>query len=101
MGVSTDGSTPRRGPPLTQERINLLNAIGFTWTIRSRDSLEESWNQRLEDLKQYKEQFGHCLVHPVTLPIRNLAFGSVRNELNTAFISKVNKLAINSSMQLP
>lgn len=62
MGVSADGSTPRRGPPLTQERINLLNAIGFTWTIRSRDSLGESWNQRLEDLKQYKEQFGHCLV---------------------------------------
>lgn len=57
-----DSNKPRRSAPLTQERINLLNALGFTWTIRSRDSLGESWNQRLEELKAYKAQFGSCLV---------------------------------------
>lgn len=53
---------PRRSAPLTQGRIDMLNMLGFTWTIRSRDSLGESWNQRFEELKQYKEENGHCLV---------------------------------------
>lgn len=52
----------RRSSPLTQERIDLLNALGFTWTIRSRDSVGESWNQRLHDLRVFKQQYGHCLV---------------------------------------
>ena len=52
----------RRSAPLTQERINLLNEIGFTWTIRSRDTLGESWSQRLEELKRFKEKHGHCQV---------------------------------------
>lgn len=47
---------------LTQDRINLLNELGFTWTIRSRDSLGESWNQRLQELKDYKAIHGNCLV---------------------------------------
>lgn len=56
------GGKARRSAPLTQERIDLLNAIGFTWTIRSRDSLGESWNQRLQELRHFKFQHGHCLV---------------------------------------
>ena len=40
----------------------MLNDLGFTWTIRSRDSLGESWNQRLIELKNFKEKYGHCLV---------------------------------------
>jgi len=55
-------SASKRPAPLTQERIDLLNQIGFTWTIRSRDSLGESWNQRLEELKQFKQKHGHCMV---------------------------------------
>jgi hypothetical protein len=55
-------SALKRSSPLTQERINLLNEIGFTWTIRSRDTLGESWNQRLEELKRFKEKHGHCQV---------------------------------------
>ena len=57
-----DESKPGRSAPLTPERVNLLNELGFTWTIRSRDSLGESWNQRLEELKAYKNQHGDCLV---------------------------------------
>ena len=53
---------PRRSAPLTQSRIDILNMLGFTWTIRSRDSLGESWNQRFDELKQYKEEIGDCLV---------------------------------------
>ena len=62
MNQIQDASKPRRSAPLTQERIDLLNDIGFTWTIRSRDSLGESWNQRLEELKAYKQREFHCLV---------------------------------------
>ena len=50
-----------RGTPLTKERIELLNDLGFTWTIRSRDSLGESWNQRLQELREYRAVHGNCL----------------------------------------
>ncbi len=61
--ITSDSSTKARRPAsLTQERIDLLNALGFTWTIRSRDSLGESWNQRLHELRMFKQQYGHCLV---------------------------------------
>lgn len=53
---------PQRSAPLTLDRIELLNDLGFTWTIRSRDSLGESWNQRLDELRQYKTDIGNCLV---------------------------------------
>eukprot|EP00550_Attheya_septentrionalis_P004429 CAMPEP_0198283158 /NCGR_PEP_ID=MMETSP1449-20131203/2828_1 /TAXON_ID=420275 /ORGANISM="Attheya septentrionalis, Strain CCMP2084" /LENGTH=1129 /DNA_ID=CAMNT_0043979683 /DNA_START=92 /DNA_END=3481 /DNA_ORIENTATION=+ len=52
----------KRSTPLTEERIDLLNQLSFTWTIRSRDTLGESWNQRLEELKEYKRERGDCLV---------------------------------------
>ena len=52
----------RRSAPLTQERIQLLNELGFVWTIRSRDSVGESWAQRLEELRIFKNQYGHCNV---------------------------------------
>ncbi|EEC44448.1 predicted protein, partial [Phaeodactylum tricornutum CCAP 1055/1] len=53
---------PRRSAPLTDDRIELLNELGFTWTIRSRDSLGESWTQRLQDLREFRAIHGHCLV---------------------------------------
>jgi hypothetical protein len=59
---SGDPSKRRRAAPLTSDRIALLNEIDFTWTIRSRDSLGESWNQRLEELKEYKKEYGTTLV---------------------------------------
>uniref|UniRef100_A0A7S3P091 Helicase-associated domain-containing protein n=1 Tax=Amphora coffeiformis TaxID=265554 RepID=A0A7S3P091_9STRA len=51
-----------RTTPLTEDRIALLNELGFTWTIRSRDSLGESWNQRLQELRDYMAVHGNCLV---------------------------------------
>lgn len=81
----TDPSKPRRSSPLTSERIRLLNEIGFTWTIRSRENNQNnnggsqtkvkvgvvsqpiplpplSWEQYFEELKQYKSIFGNCNV---------------------------------------
>jgi Helicase associated domain len=58
MKQTQDSDRSKRSAPLTQERIELLNTIGFTWTIRSRDSLGESWSQRFEELKEFKAQEG-------------------------------------------
>ena len=52
----------RRSSPLTQERIDFLKEIGFAWTIRSRDSLGESWNQRYNELTEFRNEYGHCNV---------------------------------------
>lgn len=62
MRQMPDSAKARRSAPLTEERISLLKAIGFTWTIRSRDTFGESWNQRFEELKVFKRLHGHCLV---------------------------------------
>ena len=59
-GVS---KSKRRTNPLTQERIDKLNALNFTWAIRSSsDSLHDGWNRRMAELKDFKESYGHCLI---------------------------------------
>jgi len=49
----------QQGEPshLTDERIALLNDIDFKW-----DMLEELWNIRFEELKEYKRYHGDCHV---------------------------------------
>ena len=42
---------------ILEERISLLNNLGFTWNAK-----EATWNKRFEELKEYKEQFGVCTV---------------------------------------
>ena len=59
---STPDGKPKKIVPLTNERIALLNELGFTWTIRSRDTTGDSWSLRLEDLKEFKRVHGHCMV---------------------------------------
>jgi len=41
--------------PMTQERIDHLNALGFLWKANA-------WHQHLELLKAYKEKYGDCRV---------------------------------------
>jgi hypothetical protein len=53
---------PRRSTPLTQERIDLLNEVGFVWSVRSRAGLGVGWDQRLQELRSYKALHGDCLV---------------------------------------
>jgi hypothetical protein len=45
--------------PMTEERVNALEAIGFTWAISNADT---DWAERVEDLKRFKAQHGTCLV---------------------------------------
>lgn len=47
---------------LTSERIRLLNDLGFAWTVRSQSLIGESWNQKLNELKHYRDLHGHCNV---------------------------------------
>ncbi len=51
----------KRNVRLNEERIRLLNNLGFTWTIRSR-AFGEDWNQRLRELKHFQIVHGHCNV---------------------------------------
>lgn len=44
---------------LNSERIEKLNALGFIW-----DDDEAAWIQNYEELKKFKEQYGHCKVPP-------------------------------------
>mmetsp|Transcript_13051 Transcript_13051/g.19878 ORF Transcript_13051/g.19878 Transcript_13051/m.19878 type:complete len:740 (+) Transcript_13051:2-2221(+) len=50
----------KRGKPslITQDRIDMLTMEGFVWDVNCQKSFEE----RLEELKEYKAQFGDCLV---------------------------------------
>ena len=42
---------------MTEERIQTLNAVGFDWR-----STYSSWNEQFQELEDYKERFGNCLV---------------------------------------
>ena len=52
--------------PLTDERTAVLNAIGFEWdgteAKRKNNTNDERWNERLGELREYKEKIGHCNV---------------------------------------
>ncbi|KAL7489119.1 hypothetical protein ACHAW6_014726 [Cyclotella cf. meneghiniana] len=43
---------------LSKERINLLNSLGFHWSTR----YEVLWDQRVIELKEFKQKHGHCMV---------------------------------------
>ena len=45
---------------MSVERIKLLNDIGFSWSIRI--DPEKMWMLRYEQLQQYRQDFGDCLV---------------------------------------
>ncbi|GFH61929.1 hypothetical protein CTEN210_18405 [Chaetoceros tenuissimus] len=44
---------------LSEERVNMLNAIGFDWTAPTRDS---AWSYNFDQLKLYKSTHGDCNV---------------------------------------
>ncbi|KAL7551688.1 hypothetical protein ACHAWF_014874 [Thalassiosira exigua] len=47
----------RKGAYITQEKIDMLNAIGFVWDKRG-----QMWQENYERLKEFKKQYGHCNV---------------------------------------
>jgi len=42
---------------LTEDRIRYLDSIHFCWAPR-----EKLWELRVQELREFKEQYGHCLV---------------------------------------
>lgn len=40
---------------MTDERIEMLNKVGFVWEVNI-------WNERFEELKQFHAEFDHFLV---------------------------------------
>ena len=42
---------------MTKERIQALEDIGFSW-----DAQEDIWQQRFNELKEYRERYGDCNV---------------------------------------
>lgn len=62
QAAAKDPSKPLRTSPLTEERIELLNQIGFTWTIRSREPESDMWPHRFQQLKDYQQLNGTCRV---------------------------------------
>lgn len=98
--MAYDNAKARRSAPLTQERIDLLNAIGFTWIIRSRDSLGESWNERLQDLRVFKHRYGHCLVPSRYEPNPELGIwvGTQRTQYRLYMQAKETGVAVSTSM---
>lgn len=42
---------------LTEDQIALLDKLGFRWNVH-----EDKWQEQFEELKLFKEQYGHCNV---------------------------------------
>jgi hypothetical protein len=58
---------------MTAERIRELENVGFEWGRgKNKTSLKCSWNERFEQLREFKVQFGHCLVPHRYTTNRNL-----------------------------
>ena len=51
---------PGKGVKLTDDRIAAFDALGFIWT--SKTYITRSFNEWIEDLKEYKRTFGHVNV---------------------------------------
>lgn len=82
QGVS---KSKRRTVPLTQERIDKLNALDFTWSIRSSsDNPRDGWTRRVTQLKEFKSAYGHLLIpSPFDAnPELGLFADTLRNNIN-------------------
>ena len=50
-------SQPGKQSTLSEERLNLLNAMGFVW-----DSHRAAWEEKYTQLVEYQKRYGHCNV---------------------------------------
>ena len=57
---------------LAGDKIRVLDALGFCWAMK-RSGVPVPWEQRIEDLKAFTKEHGHCNV-PYRYPA-NLALG--------------------------
>ena len=54
---SNDKSKKQNTSTMSEERMNILNAMGFVW-----DSHQVSWEEKFAQLVEYKKTYGHCNV---------------------------------------
>ena len=49
---------------MTKERVDMLEAIGFNWggTKSQQQDWDDAWNQKYEELEEYHDRNGNCLV---------------------------------------
>jgi hypothetical protein len=57
--LQSPSEAKRKVVPLTQERIQKLNNIGFNWIIRSREVVGEGWNERYQQLCEFYNEHNH------------------------------------------
>ena len=57
---------------LAEDKTRSLDALGFCWAMKQR-GVQVSWEQRINDLKAFKKEHGHCNVS--TTDRANLALG--------------------------
>lgn len=54
---------------ITQERIDLLDELGFSWEVRpSLERPRATWHQRCDELNDFYLKNGNFLVNPVDMP---------------------------------
>ena len=46
---------------LAEDKFLILDALGFSWIIK-RQGINIPWKQRINDLKLFKKEYGHCNV---------------------------------------
>ena len=74
---------------LTQERVDELTRLGFSWTTRTYQQRQEKganegrWQRRLQDLRDFRQSHGHCNV-PSRFP-ENVRFGNWIKTVRYAF----------------
>ena len=46
---------------MTNEKLQHLSDMGFEWSVKQ-EREDAVWNQRFEELRELKEEHGHCRV---------------------------------------
>jgi len=64
----------KKGGRLSEEKIRTLDALGFCWERRSAvaTAISAVWKKRINELKAFKEEHGHCNVpaqYPLNQPL--------------------------------
>jgi hypothetical protein len=56
--------------PMNQYRIDLLEKVGFQWSIVPHSERQKVWYDKYEELKEYKSIHGSCDVPQVRILFR-------------------------------
>eukprot|EP00526_Cylindrotheca_closterium_P002845 CAMPEP_0113656942 /NCGR_PEP_ID=MMETSP0017_2-20120614/30733_1 /TAXON_ID=2856 /ORGANISM="Cylindrotheca closterium" /LENGTH=982 /DNA_ID=CAMNT_0000570739 /DNA_START=80 /DNA_END=3028 /DNA_ORIENTATION=- /assembly_acc=CAM_ASM_000147 len=79
-----------KSPRLTSERISQLTAIGFHFNEQSSGSRHDDvrWNQRVQELRKFKEKHGHFNIPSNTEAYKALFFWMSNNQIHYSKLQK-------------